>query len=525
MSLPSKLSYQTKIEPAAAKSYRSNIQPQNGTNGYTANNIIIFNLPTRNNLVYVPTESYLKFNATITNTSAAAANYYRFDGGGAHGFFRRIRVFHGSNLLEDIDNYDMFAKMMMDCQMEWDAQYGKYSILAGTRSDLIGPTTYAASFTSGTVTAAQCVQGTSNLRITQPKSGALLWATGSANALLNTAPVIGSTAASLTIGGTTTYVSTGSGTALAVNSSFTTPMYCINLISMIGTLCNEKYFPLFACTSAPIRVEIQLVPYLGCAMASDSVQNGSFTLNNVEYVMNTIELGDSAMQTIQSSLNGGPLQFALGSFRNYTWNGSTPAASTATTTFSMPIAAKFSSLKSIIIATRDNTNVASGNVNGFFPHSSNKFLLNQAYFRIGSVVLPPKFPTTSAEYYAELLKAVGSMSDLQFNPAIDYMSYNQDFAGVIPGVLFGPSSAIPVATDTTGAATNSGTFYYAIDLENYASASKSEIFAGHNTNTDDIFYNASFQGDGTNAYNIRFDAYAHFDQVLVFESGTVYVKF
>jgi hypothetical protein len=301
-------------------------------------------------------------------------------------------------------------------------------------------------------------------------------------------------------------------------------MFCINLISMIGTLCNDKYFPLFACTSAPIRVEIQLVPSLASAMATDQAV-GTFTLNNVEYVMNTIELGDSAMQTIQSSLGGGPLQFALGSFRNYTWNGSTPANSTASTTFSMPIAAKFSSLKSIIIATRDNTNVASGTVNGYFPHSSNKFLLNQAYFRIGSVVLPPKFPTTSAEYYAELLKAVGSMSDLQFNPAIDYVSYNQDFAGLATGVTAGPSTVISTTNDPYASQTGSGTFYYAIDLENYASASKNEIFAGHNTNTDDIFYVPSFTGDGTNAYNIRFDAYAHFDQVLVFESGTVYVKF
>jgi hypothetical protein len=524
MSLPSKLNYQTKIEPAAAKSYRSNIQPQNGTNGYLPNNIIIFNLPTRNNLVYVPTESYLKFNATITNNSGNAANYYRFDGGGAHGFFRRIRVFHGSNLLEDIDNYDMFAKMMMDCQMEWDAQYGKYSVLAGTRNDLVGPTVLAANV--ATPSAAQIVASTSNSRIIQPKSGALLWATGSATVTLNTTSIIGSTAVNTIIAGVTNNNSTGGGTALANGNSFITPTYCINLISMIGTLCNEKYFPLFACTSAPIRVEIQLVPYLGCAMASDQAVGGTFTLNNVEYVMNTIELGDSAMQTIQSSLNGAPLQFALGSFRNYTWNGSLPTTSTASTTFSMPIAAKFSSLKSIIIATRDNTNVASGNVNGFFPHSSNKYQLNQAYFRIGSVVLPPKFPTTTAEYYAELLKAVGSMSDLQFNPAIDYMSYNQDYAGISPGVLVGPSTPIVTLTDPTAAVTTSGTFYYAIDLENYASASKSEIFAGHNTNTDDIFYNPSFTGDGVAAsYNIRFDAYAHFDQVLVFESGTVYVKF
>jgi hypothetical protein len=500
MSLPSKLSYQTKIEPAAAKSYRSNIQPQNGTDGYVANNIIIFNLPTRNNLVYVPTESYLKFNAVITNASGNTVNYYRFDGGGAHGFFRRIRIFHGSNLLEDIDNYDMFAKMMMDCQMEWDAQYGKYSVMAGTRSDLVGPTITAANL--ATFTAAGAAPVLTNARITQPKSGALLWSTAA---------------------GTGAISGNGAGTALANNGTFTTPMFCINLISMIGTLCNDKYFPLFACTSAPIRVEIQLVPYLGCAMISDQISGSSFKLNNVEYVMNTIELGDSAMQTIQSSLGGGPLQFALGSFRNYAWNGVTTA--NGSTTFSVPIAAKFSSLKSIIIATRDNVNNIPGTVNGFFPHSSDKFQLNQAYFRIGSVVLPPKFPTTSAEYYAELLKAVGSMSDLQFNPAIDWMSYNQDYSGITPGILVGPGTAVALATDATASTTCSGTFYYAIDLENYCSASKTEIFAGHNTNTDDIFYNCSFTGDGTNAYSIRFDAYAHFDQVLVFESGTVYVKY
>jgi hypothetical protein len=91
--------------------------------------------------------------------------------------------------------------------------------------------------------------------------------------------------------------------------------------------------------------------------------------------------------------------------------------------------------------------------------------------------------------------------------------------------LVGPSTAIVQTVDFTASGTASGTFYYAIDLENYCSTAKSEIFAEHNTNTDDIFYVPSFQGDGTNAYNIRFDAYAHFDQVLVFENGTVYCKF
>jgi hypothetical protein len=60
MSLPQKLQFMTKVEPAAAKSYRSNIQPQNGTGPYNAGDTIIFNLPTRNNLVFVPTRILFK---------------------------------------------------------------------------------------------------------------------------------------------------------------------------------------------------------------------------------------------------------------------------------------------------------------------------------------------------------------------------------------------------------------------------------------------------------------------------------
>ena len=81
--LPKNLSYGSKVESASAKSYRSNIQPQNGTGNYNAGDTIIINIPTRNNLVYVPSESYLKFTHTVTN-GGAASNYTRFDSCGAH---------------------------------------------------------------------------------------------------------------------------------------------------------------------------------------------------------------------------------------------------------------------------------------------------------------------------------------------------------------------------------------------------------------------------------------------------------
>ena len=87
------LKYGSKVESSPCRSSRVNIAPQNGTGAYNLNDTIIINLPTRNNLVLVPTESYLKFTATVT--SGADNNIVRWDSGGAHGLIQRIRVWSG----------------------------------------------------------------------------------------------------------------------------------------------------------------------------------------------------------------------------------------------------------------------------------------------------------------------------------------------------------------------------------------------------------------------------------------------
>ena len=52
--LPKQLKYGSRIESAAAKSFRSNISPQNGSGPYNLGDTIIFNIPTRANLVMAP---------------------------------------------------------------------------------------------------------------------------------------------------------------------------------------------------------------------------------------------------------------------------------------------------------------------------------------------------------------------------------------------------------------------------------------------------------------------------------------
>ena len=285
--------------------------------------------------------------------------------------------------------------------------------------------------------------------------------------------------------------------------------YCLNLITLAGTLLHDRYFPLFACTSAPSRMEIQLVNNalipLNCHTVLDVTS--PLTLTNVEYVAQFMELSDNAMSIINSSLGGNPLQFTFNDYRNYAYNYALPAA--AAVSLSMPIPAKFSSLKSILVAIRDAANIGAATKYGY---SSNRFGLLSYYFRIGSVIYPPKQPDSVPEFFSEVLKAIGSMSDLNYNPSIELASYSQD---------------VPAANDEVAAnvgTIHSGSFYIGIDLENYVASDKTQIFAGHNSNTDDIYF-VPIMNAAAAVASARFDAYAMFDSVLVLENGTCYVKF
>jgi hypothetical protein len=109
--------------------------------------------------------------------------------------------------------------------------------------------------------------------------------------------------------------------------------------------------------------------------------------------------------------------------------------------------------------------------------------------------------------FSECLKASGSMSDLNHQPSIEKFSYT-----------------LASSVSATAINVSSGSFYVGLDLEGYAAAPKDSIFAGYNSNTDDIYWIANFPAQGANV-TVRFDAFALFDEVVVFENNTAYVKF
>jgi hypothetical protein len=368
--------------------------------------------------------------------------------------------------------------MMFDNQVSYTGTMGKYNILAGTRSDLVGK-----------IDATGTVFGNAETSFATDAHARI-----ALNALGHF-PVV--------------HVNNGANIGeIGIGETVECQEYCINLISMMGTLCNEKYFPLFACTSAPIRLEITLVPSALNTFATDAA--ASFTLDNVEFVMDCLELADSAVETIKASLQGQALEFALTEYRNINWTGT--GTNNVATTHAMPIPAKFSSLKSLFVAMRDNTHT--GQVT-YFPCSAQKFALSQYYFRIGGSVVPSKFPNSPTEYYSELCKAFGNFGDIRSNPAVDWDAYTQD-------TIVANNDAVAIYNCSN---VNSGAFYIGLDLESYPNADKGQLFAGTNTNSDDIYFYASVTPSGANNTSIRYDCFAAFDQVMRFANNTCYCSY
>lgn len=375
--IPANLKFQSKVESAPARRYLTQIQPQGGTGTYNNGDTITINIPTRNNTALIPSESYLR--GTINTILTAAATSATLESCGWHQFIQRVRVFHGSNLLEDIDNYGQLAKILYDYQAPEDAVKGRFSITTGTNEEYSGVGVAAA-------------------------------------ALLNTKSVNRGRALG----------------ALATTASFP---FSINLVSLVGALSGEKYLPLWEMTAAPLRVELVLQSNLHKAIMLETgtaLPAISFTFTGVNYCGEFLELPDSAVAAIKAG-SSSPMQMVLPSWRSYTNSASLSAGSVQQVSF--PIPAKFSSLKNLMVATRSITGVGSGQ----YPSSHCAFGVGSSnssgyQFRVGSEVLPSTAPTSFPEIYNEAVKCFGSLADMQLQPSITAQAFELNLPNTVSGL-------------------------------------------------------------------------------------------
>ncbi len=360
MSLPRNALYQNNIETSYARNYTNNISPQNGQT-YGVGETIIINIPTGRNLVMSGADSVLKFNLTASNSGGAVAEFLRLNKS-VHSLFSRVRCFHGSTLISDIDNYGNLVSMMMSLQQSGDSTHGKQNVLAGCESKSWVNTTNAV---------------VDSLSLTGEKLNGIV--------------------------------------ALADAGTTTERTYTIPIMNFLST--SEKYIPLFQMTGAPLRIELQIVSNgLQAINASRAMGAIPLQLTKVEYVCNFMELSDSGMQIIENSLQGQPLKWVVQDFRNYSHTANVaPDAE-----LSVPVPSKFNSLRSLFTSFRQY----SAGTATYFSMDSNHFGLDSYTLRLGSKSIPTKAPNSVAEFFTECMRAIGSVSDLNHEPSINMASYN-----------------------------------------------------------------------------------------------------
>ena len=82
------------------------------------------------------------------------------------------------------------------------------------------------------------------------------------------------------------------------------------------------------------------------------------------------------MSIIINSQQGQPIQYVFQDYINYHY---TAALANAVTTVTMPIPAKFASLKSLFITSRDNGKIATAT---YFPYSCNKYSISSYFLEL-----------------------------------------------------------------------------------------------------------------------------------------------
>jgi hypothetical protein len=442
MSLPSKLLYNNKINASYARNYNSVIQAQN-TQNYGLGQTAIFNIPCMRNQVLSGADTMLSLRLRMANGGTANNDIY-LNKGGIASAIQRLRIFSGSQLLCDIDNYGNLINLLTPWQNSMDHVSGKLALLQG------------------------CSIGR-GLQLLNTDTNAI-------------------------------------GAEIDLN-------FCFPLLSILSL--TDNYVPLWAMASnGPLRVELQFVDSLNkfvgaqTAVATSAVAGANGLFSDCKLVANFVELSDSAMAIIENSLEGKPVQWVCQSYANYVF---TTTLTTATTQVSVPIPAKYNSLKALYLTMRSTDSGAVTRYSDDFC----KYFLSQYTTRIGSRVIPAEPPTTVSQFASEMERALGSASS-RISPASYYsFQITRDEPTTITAATVAGSNNI---------AAFSGAFALGIETESYSSAPMGSVYQGLNTSTDDIFWQGTFGAQPANTV-VRFDAYASFDQLISIDNGQVSVQY
>jgi hypothetical protein len=129
--------YNLKPSSVRAKAYRASI-PTSNKSLFNPGDLAIFYIPGgRRNTYLDPTNTYLRYTVRNNDTTVSANNFIQFDGCGAS-VINRIDVYHGSNLLETVQQYNVLYNYFLDFQYNLAEKAGLANCYATVNSNTLG---------------------------------------------------------------------------------------------------------------------------------------------------------------------------------------------------------------------------------------------------------------------------------------------------------------------------------------------------------------------------------------------------
>lgn len=293
MSVPDSIDY-TSILPMAVESRvrRRGFVPSNGASFVSTQNNII-EIPVSASAFLDTKHSFLRMN--FLNTTGQT---FGVDFGGGHGLIRRLRILQGGTVLSDCREYGrLMSSIILPCQSTEDSLSTR-SIKDGQR--------YANGTVGGT--------GVNGVAAAAEISGAAVNTPTNAN---------------------------DSTTAAAAGSNYTFSIPLMN--GLLGTT-QDKLVPLFLLNSAPIVIEITLMPAQDIGVWGGVP--GAYTVNNVRYFASLVETGPAVEDQIRmvQQESGGRLVLNGVDYTHHPGN----IAANAQGRVSLPIPVRKKSIKSVL---------------------------------------------------------------------------------------------------------------------------------------------------------------------------------
>lgn len=431
---------------------------------YIGGEVMRFSLPTMPNS-YVMPDVQLKFG--VTNQVAAAGAVFTLDGG-ANALISRLRIFHGSQLLEDIQDYNRLRQIVCDVSQS--------PINSSTLSSVLEGTPQSNEHDPVAVAAIDIITQSSRLKVV-PRQ----WPADFVGAQRN--------------------------------------VYSVSILSgLIGSLA-KKALPVTAMTASNVRVELTLAAN-NDAMITTAAGNAlvpTWIIDNAELRSTYVQISETAQALIHQAVGG-----------HYVCNSSTYSHAQsnilgADSNANILLPFSYSSATNLIHGVYNTAN--NGLRTNYTITGRSKANINDVHWQIGAARVPSTPLQGTTDVISETCKCFGVSSDL-LQVSNHFTKANCE---VVTSALVAQAGAGHIAAN---AVNEQGRFTMGLDLQTFGSTSSADrVENGANTTASQLFLSltttagTTFNNGVAGVVSYEVHSWCQYDVLYQCQNGTMYARF